>query len=254
PRDKAAERVSHDKTWMSRAESGRLAPSVAEVEILLNFYGLASDSEECQRLLQIAREARKRSAQRVPELLRAYYTFEADAVEIRQFGIDLVPGLLQTEEYARAVITAMDPTRDPAEIDRLVSFRSQRQVRLTDDDPLRLLVVLDEAALRRVVGDPEVMRGQLDRLLKLATLPNVSIQVLPYGAGVHAAMGAPFSVLRLVEPGGQVVYLENLSTTDVLDRADEVTTYEHAFDRLTHAALDRRSATEMIEKAAGDLR
>jgi transcriptional regulator with XRE-family HTH domain len=252
-REAAAARMSRDYTWLSRAEGGKLPPSVAEVEMLLNFYCIASDSEECQRILEIAREARKRSTLRVPEAMRAYIGLEAEAVEIRQFGIDLVPGLLQTEEYTRAVATAIDPAREPAGVEQLVKLRRERQARLTGDDPLQLWVVMDEAAIRRIVGGPDVMRGQLDRLLTLGKLSNVSIRIVPTEAGAHAAMGAPFSLLRLEEPGGQVVYLESLWSAEYLDRDAQVQMYRDAFDRLNDAALDRKSTVGVIKKWQGEL-
>lgn len=252
-RDRAAGRVARDITWLRRAENGKLTPSVAEVEMLLNFYGVDSDSDDCRRTLEIAKEARKRSSLRLPDWQRTYIGLEAEAVEIRQFTEVLVPGLLQTEDYGRAVFTAADPDRDPAETERLVAFRAQRQARLADGDPLRLRVVMDEAALHRVVGGPDVMRGQLDRLLRLMKLPNVSIRIVPNDVGAHAAMGGPLTVLRLVEPDSQIVYLENLWSAEYLDREAQVQPYLHTLDRLSNAALDEKSTARMIKKVQGEL-
>jgi hypothetical protein len=246
--------LSRDYTWLSRAEGGKLAPSVAEVELLLNLYGVDSGSEECGRILDIAREARKRSAHRVPEWVRAYVGMEAEAVEIKDFQIDLVPGLLQTEEYTRAITEAFDPTRAPEEVERLVAIRRERQARLLGDDPPQLWVVMDEAAVRRVVGGPDVMRAQLDRLLELARLPSVSVRIVPYGVGAHPAMGTSFRIVRLPEPPGtEVAVLEDLWSADYLERDAQVSAYVQVFDRLCGVALDASSSAKMIEKATGEL-
>lgn len=253
-RDVAAARLSRDYTWLSRAEGGKLAPSVAEVELLLNFYGIDSGSDECERILDIAREARKRSAYRVPEWVRAYVGMEAEAVEIKDFQIDLVPGLLQTEEYTRAITKAFDPTRAPEEVERLVAIRRERQARILGDDPPHLWVVMDEAAIRRVVGGPEVMRAQLDRLLELGQLSSVSVQILPYSCGAHPAMGTSFRIVRLPEPPGtQVAVLEDLWSAEYLEREAQVSAYVQVFDTLCHVALDVAGTTKMIKQATGEL-
>jgi hypothetical protein len=255
PRDAAAARLSRDYTWLSRAEGGKLAPSVAEVELLLNFYGVDSGSEECERILDIAREARKRSAYRVPEWVRAYVGMEAEAVEIKDFQIDLVPGLLQTEEYTRAITKAFDPTRAPEEVERLVAIRRERQARILGDAPPQLWIVMDEAAIRRVVGGPEVMRAQLDRLLELARLPSVSVQIMPYSAGAHPAMGTSFRIVRLPEPPGtEVAVLEDLWSAEYLEREAQVSAYVQVFDKLCHIALDVASSTKTIKQVAGELK
>lgn len=112
---------------------------------------------------------------------------------------------------------------------------------------------MDEAALHRVVGGPDVMRGQLDRLLRLMKLPNVSIRIVPNDVGAHAAMGGPLTVLRLVEPDSQIVYLENLWSAEYLDREAQVQPYLHTLDRLSNAALDEKSTARMIKKVQGEL-
>jgi hypothetical protein len=163
-----------------------------------------------------------------------------------------VPGLFQTEPYIRAVTRAADPTRDPAEVDRLVAIRQERQARLFGDGPPQLWAVINEAVIRRVVGGPDVMREQLARLLELADLPTVSLQVLPFSAGAHAAMGSMFTILRLPEPGTQVVYLEDLWSAEYVDREPQVAAYNQVFDRLCTSALDAAETKTLIERAMGE--
>lgn len=175
--------------------------------------------------------------------------------EIKQFEIGLMPGLLQTEAYIRAMTQAGDPTRDPAEVERL-AIRRERQARLTGDDPPRLWVVMGEAVVRRLVGFGQpVMLEQLEHLRAMADLPTVSVRIIPFSARPHPSMGTSFHILRLPEPPGtEVVYLEDLWSADYVDRDSQVTAYVQVFDRLCDAALDAASTAEMLEEAIGELR
>jgi len=188
----------------------------------------------------------------VPEWVRAYVGLEANAVEIQTFEIDLVPGLLQTEAYTRAVAMAANAARNPAEVERLVSIRRERQTRLFGDNPPQLSVILHEAALRIVVGGPDVMREQLAQLIELPRLPGVSLHVLPFSVGAYASMGATFSILGL--PGGErVVYLEKLWLADYVDKAAQVGAYTQLWDSLFASALDTTSSAASIKKVMGEL-
>ncbi|MGH8966005.1 MAG: Scr1 family TA system antitoxin-like transcriptional regulator, partial [Actinomycetes bacterium] len=137
-RDAAADDLGRDASTISKIENGKMTISLGDVKSLLMLYGVALDSADAIRILDVAREARKRAAHRVPDWVRAFVGFEAEADEIKQFEIGLVPGLLQTEAYTRAMTQAGDPTRDPAEVERLVAIRRERQARLTGGDPPRL--------------------------------------------------------------------------------------------------------------------
>ncbi|WP_219414048.1 helix-turn-helix domain-containing protein [Pseudonocardia nigra] len=253
PREAAANELECDVSKISKLETGKQTLQAAEVRALLTLYG--ADEGEAEQILAIAREARKRSSHRVPEWVRAYVGLEAEATEIKYFHVELVPGLLQTEAYTRAVTRAADPTRNPAEVERLVAARGERQARLLGGNPPQLWVVINEAVMRRVVGGQSVMIEQLERLLELAQLPTVSLQVLPFTAGAHAAMGSSFTILRLAEPpDAQVVYLEDLWSADYLDRDPQVTAYTQVFDRLCASACDEAGTVTMIEEAMGELR
>jgi transcriptional regulator with XRE-family HTH domain len=254
-RERAADRLECHHSKISKIEIGRSAPSIPEVMVLLTLYGIP-EGEETDRILQIAREARKRSARRVPDWVRAFVGFEAEAVEIKKFEIELVPGLLQTEAYIRALSSAGDPTRDPQEVERLVAIRRERQTRLTGDNPPQLEVVMSEAVIRRVAGfGPPVALEQLEHLRAMGDLPTVNLQILPFSAGPHASMGTSFSILRVPEPPDtQVVYLEDLWSADYVDRGPQIAAYVQVFDRLCVSAFDAEGTADMIEEAMGELR
>lgn len=253
-RDQVAELLDSDLSKVSRIETGRQGISVAEVKLLLGLFKI-EDQAEVGRILDLAREARKRQeAVPVPPYLRAYVSLEAEAVEIKVFHIDLVPGMLQTERYIRALAHAHDPTQSRAEVDQLVTIRRERQARLLGDDPPALRVVLHEAAVRTLAGDGDVMREQLAHLLELAELPHVTVRLIPFSSGPHMSMGVPFFILQLPEPeGGQVVYLEDMWSADYLDKPKQVSAYTVVFDRLTGMALDEQGTRAAIEGVIREL-
>ncbi|MGH8967328.1 MAG: helix-turn-helix domain-containing protein, partial [Actinomycetes bacterium] len=193
---------------VSKIESGQATVSPLELQMLLRLYAVP-EGEPTERITAVAASARQRSQHRVAPWLRAYVGYEAEAVEIKLFHIDLMPGLLQTEAYTRAIIAPHDPAMDRTGVERLVAIRRERQARLLDDAPPRLHAIVHEAAIRSLVGGREVMREQLKRLLELSELPTVSLQVLPFSVGAHPSMGTAFSILRLSGPdSGQVAVLE----------------------------------------------
>lgn len=250
-REAAATELDCDLSKISKVERGLQAVPHAEIRLLLTLYGAADDVVE--RTLQLGRDARRRSTYRVPDWFRTYIGWEQAATEIRTYQSELVPGLLQTPAYVRAVSLAADPTRAPTEIDQLVEARRDRQAVLLGDRPPQLKVVLNEAVIRRPVGGHDVMREQLHHILELADLPTVSVQLMAYSAGAHAAMGGSFVVLHLADPDMQVVYLDDPYSADYLDRPNQVSPYERMFDRLCAASLDAARSRAMIEKAAGDM-
>lgn len=244
-REAAAAELECDLSKISKMETGKLTLRAAEVRALLTLYRVPDDRADV--VLQLAREARRRTAYRVPDWARTYVGLEAEAVEIKTYQTELVPGLLQTEAYARAVTRAADPTRDPAEVERMVATRQDRQTRLLADDGPRYGVVLNEAVVRRQVGEPEVMHDQLAWLVEVSERPRISVQVLPFTAGAHAAMGSSFVLLRLGTPTDvQVAYLEDLWSADYVDRPAQIAAYTNAFDRLSVAALHTHDSIAMI--------
>ncbi|OLT14110.1 hypothetical protein BJF78_19965 [Pseudonocardia sp. CNS-139] len=252
-RDQVMELLDCDPAKVSRIESGKQGVSIAEVRLLLGLFRV--EPAEQERVLDLAREARKREETvPVPQHLRAYVSLEAEALEIKAFQIDLVPGMLQTERYVRALTYAYDPTQSRAEVDQLVAIRRDRQARLLGDDPPALWVVLHEAAVRIVAGADDVMREQLARVLELGELPHVSVRLIPFRAGPHASMGVPFSILRLPEPESrEVVYLEDMWSADYLDKPKQTSAYSVVFDRLCASALDEQGTKTAIEEAMREL-
>ncbi|OLT13846.1 hypothetical protein BJF78_21080 [Pseudonocardia sp. CNS-139] len=252
-RNQVAEELDCDLTKVSRIETGKQGLSVAEVRHLLGMFGVAK--AEADQIVEVAREAKKRSTHRVPDWLRAYVGYEAEAVEMWDFQIDLVPSLFQTEAYIRAITQAADPERDQAEVERLVAIRRERQARLVGDDRPRLHAVVYEAAIRAMVGGRDVMREQLERLLEIGALPTVTLQLLPFSAGAHAAMGSAFIILRLPgATGAQVVYTEDLWSGAYVEKLPQVSAYSVVFDRLSRTALDEQGTAVMLEEAVGELR
>jgi hypothetical protein len=166
--------------------------------VLLDHYGVTSEELRAE-LLDIVREARRQDwwhsyADAVPRWFERFMAAESSAVSVDTFETQLVPGLLQTPEYARAVLRAANTSLDDDEIDRRVAVRMERQKRLGGDDPLALWAILDESVLRRHVGGADVMRTQLARLASCVTRPNITVQVLPYTFGAYAAFGHPFTI------------------------------------------------------------
>lgn len=186
--------------------------------------------------------------------------FEEEAARVSTAGLAMVPGLAQTPEYARALLLDGPRKLSEQEIENRVEIRAKRQEILTaDTDPPILWAVLDEAVIRREVGGNDVMRGQLERLLELADLPNVTLQVVPFGAGAHPAIAGPFSILEPPHdedglPDTATVYLETVISQVLLEDQQQVEVYEMAFQRAIAKALPPIDTIALIAQAARDLR
>ncbi|WP_267594052.1 DUF5753 domain-containing protein [Carbonactinospora thermoautotrophica] len=181
-------------------------------------------------------------------------SLEADAASIRTYQPRIVPGLLQTEVYVRAMIEAARVEMSPEEIETVVEVRLARQAVFTRQRPLRLWAVLDEAVLRRMVGGTEVMRDQLRHLVVMAKRQNVTLQVLPFAVGAPAWVHTPFVVLRFPEPADlEVVYLENLTSGLYVEETAEVDRYTLMFDYLRAAALSPKESVALIAEVADAL-
>jgi transcriptional regulator with XRE-family HTH domain len=245
-------RASESK--ISRLELGRVSFKERDVDDLLTLYGVA-DKAEREALLQLAREANTpgwwhRYSDVLPHWFQTYVGLEEAATLIRTYELQFVPGLLQSEGYARAVIRLGNAGATEHEIDQRVELRLQRQERLTGPNAPRLWAVLDEGALRRPIGGPEVMRGQFEHLITMSKLPNVTIQVMPFRFGGHAAEGGAFTILRFPEQDlPDVVYVENLTGAMYLDKRDDVDTYLQAMERLCVDSATPERTVELL----GDL-
>jgi len=215
---------------------------------LLTFYGL-TDEKECEAIRALASRANAPGwwhdySDVLPKWLEAYVGLEEAASQIRTYEIQFVPGLLQTEDYARAV--TMLAYSNPREINRRVGLRMARQATLTRPDPPSLWVVLDEAVLRRPIGGVNVMRRQVGHLIEMSQRPNVTIQVIPFNAGGNAAVGA-FSVLRFAEYDlPDVVYIEQLTSAQYLDKRESVESYLAAMERLCNEAATPANSVKTL--------
>jgi transcriptional regulator with XRE-family HTH domain len=254
----AAARLECSLSKISRMETGRVPVRSRDVRDLLDLYGVTDDAA-CEPLLTLARESRQRGwwqpySDVVPSWLEVYLGLEAAAASISIFETGLVPGLLQTADYTRAVVRAMRPDVRDQEIERRVSLRMTRQQLVVKDEPVMLWVVLDEAVLRRPVGGPAVLRGQLLRILERAEFPHVTVQVLPFSAGAHAGLGASFTLLAFPEPADpEVVYVEELTSSFYVERLEEVRWHRIVLDHLRAAALSPDRSAEMIDEVVKEL-
>jgi hypothetical protein len=221
---------------------------------MLDLYGIDEDKREA--LVQLAREARQKGWWHAytEVFTGSFVGLESEAASLHTHQALLVPGLLQTEDYTRAVIRAIRPDVADAEIDKRVRGRLARQRLLTDPHPPEYWAVIDEAVLHRLVGGPKVMRAQLLRLAETAALPHVTLQVVPFGAGAHAGMEGPFLILGFPEQADpDVVYVENTTSGVYLEQPSDVRRYTLMFDHLRAAALKPDDTIAMIKRSADRL-
>jgi Domain of unknown function (DUF5753) len=211
-----------------------------------------TDEEERDALRALARRASAPGwwhdySDVLPTWFEAYVGLEEVATQIRAYEVQFVPGLLQTEDYARAVTLLGHDAASAREIERRVRLRMTRQGVLAREDPPNVWAVIDEAVLRRPAGGPAVMRGQLEHLAELALRPNVTIQIIPFRTGGHSAAGGPFSILRFAEPDlPDVVYLEQLTSALYLDKPEAVDSYLRVMERVCMEAATPAHSAEII--------
>jgi len=254
-----AEQLDWHPTKLMRIETGRTAPHPNDVRLMAEVYG-TTDRDQVQALVKLARDARQRgwwySYRDV--LLNRYDFFiglESEAASIQIFALAMIPGLLQTEDYARALIRGGPQELTSDEVEGRVEVRMTRQRVLARDDRPQLWVIMDEAVIRRVVGGPAGMRAQLEHLISAGEQGKTTIQVVPYGAGPHPGMEGPFMILgfdELLEP--DVVYLETVGGNLYVDKPEESRLYANAFDHLRAVALSPGDTRAMLRAAADALK
>jgi transcriptional regulator with XRE-family HTH domain len=237
-RDDAGYTIRASGSKISRMELGRVSFKERDVEDLLDLYGV--DEEEAQALIALARQANSpgwwhKYSDVLPDWFQVYVGLEEAALLIRLYEVQFVPGLLQTADYARAVIRLGLPSASADEVERRVGLRLARQeVLKKESGGPRLWAVVDEAALRRPIGGGEVMRAQLVRLIEAAREPNITLQVVPFRSGGHAAEAGAFTVMRFPEVDlPDVVYLEHLTSALYLDKREDVEKYTEVMERLS---------------------
>jgi transcriptional regulator with XRE-family HTH domain len=256
--DQAAYAIRASRSKISRVENGRVGFKVRDVEDLLRLYQVA-DSPMWEKVMMLVRQANapgwwSRYADVTADWFAEYLGLETAASLIRSFEMQFVHGLFQTREYARAV-TLLGHSAAPAEeIDRRVALRVRRQELLAGPEAPKVWSILDEGALRRPVGGRAVMHRQLDRVMELSDLLNVTLQVVPFDAGGHAGAGGSFTMLRfLAEEVPDIVYIEQLTSALYLDKREDVDHYLEVMNCLGTEALTPAESLSLIAKIRDDL-
>jgi transcriptional regulator with XRE-family HTH domain len=250
-----SERTGKDRSTLYRLENAQQRPQRSTLIQLLDLYG--TSPEQRADLLALLREASQRGWMQphrsdLPEIYSDYISFESEARSVSNYESLFIPGLLQTEDYTRAVIRGILPHASTAQVDSRVTARMERQALLTADNPPQLWAIMDEAAARRIVGGPAVMREQLARLRDTAALPNVTVQVIPYDAGAHPGMPGSFIVLEFPDPADQsLVYIDSMAGDLFLEDDREIRRYILMFEHLRAAALRPDESVTLLAAIAG---
>jgi hypothetical protein len=249
-------RGSHSK--ISRIELGRVTVKQRDVADLLTHYGV-NDPEVREALLSLASEAKKPGwwhlyGDVLPSWFEVYIGLEEAASVMRTYEVQFVPGLLQTEEYARALVQLGHPDAPAKEIEQRVNLRMARQQRLVNANTFKLWAIVDEAALLRPIGGRRAMRAQLEHLIAITELPHVTLQVMPLAAGGHAGCGGPFTILRFAEPElPDVVYIEQLTSAIYFDKPLETNGYMRVIDRLCIQAAQPHLTPQFLTNLVKEL-
>ena len=257
-REEAAQAIRASEWKIHRLENGQVGFKDRDIIDLLALYQV-TDPAEVADFLTLTREANtpgwwQHYGDVLPSWFRTYVDLEQAATLIRTYEGQFVPGLLQTDDYMRAVVRGAHLEESGEEVGRRVRLRMARQILLTRQGPPRLWAVVDEAALRRPVGGSEVMRGQLERLIEATKLPNVTLQILPFASGAHPAMVGSFSVLRFPdEELPDIVYLEHLTSALYLNKPDEVDQYLHVMESICVRAAAPDQTVELLDQILAEL-
>lgn len=256
-RDQTQKEVATALDWsrskLLRIESGAVQVSTTDLRALLDYYGI-DDQALVDRLVRTARAAKELPWAEFREVLlpeyQRYLAYEACSVHVQNFQPTLVPGLLQTEQYARATIEGLSPNRsDPEAVTKQIAARRKRQELLAQDDAPRMTFVLDECVIRRTVGGPAVMSAQVAYLRELTRHPRVELRVVPFDAGVHPGMVGSFIVLEFADPLDDIVYVEDLRGALVPREGDQdVTSYKDAFSRLLDLSISGQELDAVLDR------
>ncbi|GHH70137.1 transcriptional regulator [Streptosporangium violaceochromogenes] len=257
-REQVAEHAGCSPVTVTRIESATSAATVALVAMMLDLYEVAGERREA--LLQLARDARKRGwwykvSGAIPEWVQSYVGLEEEAATFQEYQPEFVPGLLQGEGYARAVMKSAPVLPPEEELERRLSIRMKRQERVLERaDPPKMWFILNEAVIRRPVGGAETMRDQLQRLIHLSETNHVTIQILPFAVGVHPAMDGGFTILSFPKPSDpDTVYVEYWQGSVYLEDPSEVDAYVLLFNHLRARALGPDQTRNLIAQAAREM-
>ncbi|MEU6774037.1 helix-turn-helix transcriptional regulator [Streptomyces sp. NPDC046759] len=251
--EEVAERLLVSQSKISRLENGRRSISQRDVRDLCGVYEV-EDQRIVDSLMEMARDSRQQGWWHtfgdIP--YSVYIGLETDAESLRVYEPQLVTGLLQTRAYAEALVQGALPETSTAEIEKRVQVRMRRQERITAEiNPLRLWVVLDEAALKRVVGSKLVMREQLEHLIEMSHLPHVTVQVLPFEVGAHPGLNGQYAILEFTDAAdSSVVYLEGVTSDLYLEKAQDVQKYAVMYEHLRAQSLNVEQSRQFIAKVA----
>jgi transcriptional regulator with XRE-family HTH domain len=248
--EQVAELLMCSSSKVSRMETGHRGATPRDVRDLCRIYDV-TDPSQVQRLMDLAKEGKQQAWWQSHELdyFATYVGLEQAATTLIYYQSTIVPGLLQTVEYAQAMYKASLPAEfTPERADELIKVRLRRQQVLTREPPLQLWAVCDEAVLHRVVGGPPVMASQLRHLIRAANIPNVTFQVIPYEAGAHPAMDNTFTILEFSGVAPTVVYVEGLMGWLYIERENEVTRYKRVFEHLQNFALSPQETIELVSE------
>ncbi|WP_127358638.1 helix-turn-helix domain-containing protein [Actinacidiphila soli] len=255
--EQAAQTLYVTHATIRRMEKAEVGLKIPYVEKLLTTYGVTAP-QEVEAFLALAREANQpgwwhRYRDVLPEWFSAFVSLEGEAAVIRAYEPHYIPGLLQTEDYAREVLKAGRPQASCEEMERGVALRMERQSLLTRPNAPLLWVVLDETVLRRPIGDAGIMRAQIAKLVEACALPNVQLQIMPFSAGPHPAMYGPFHIFRFqVQELPDVVYTESLVGAVYFDDRDDVTAFLEALDRMCAQAAPALSTEAVLGAIHGE--
>ncbi|MEV8065391.1 helix-turn-helix transcriptional regulator [Streptomyces sp. NPDC085995] len=251
--EEVAERLLVSQSKISRLENGRRSISQRDVRDLCGVYEV-EDHRIVDSLMQMAKDSRQQgwwhSFGDIP--YSVYIGLETDAASLRVYDPQVVPGLLQTRQYAEALIAGALPETAPADVDKRVQVRLRRQERISAaENPLRLWTVLDEAALHRIVGNSDVMRDQLEHLVEQSRLPHVTVQVIPYDMGAHPGLNGQYAILEFPDAAdSSVVYIEGVTSDLYLEKANDVQKYSVMYEHLRAQALNVEQSRQFIADIA----
>jgi transcriptional regulator with XRE-family HTH domain len=251
--DQVAAELYCSRSKVSRIEMGRVGVTQRDVRDMLQLYGASNEQRELvQRLAHEARQKKDlwwRAYGELPDMVKTFIDLETAAESIQLYEALLIPGLLQTENYTRSILTAHQRSPSPEALNRQVELRVARQAILTRPSPSSLSVVLDEAAIHRLVGGSQVMRNQLKRLIETAEMPNVSLQIIPFEAGEHPSMVGPFQILSFPELSyPEVVFIENPIGDLYLDSSEQASEYTRIFSALEIVASSVEQTIDLLTK------
>jgi transcriptional regulator with XRE-family HTH domain len=244
--EQAAEQLMFSMSKLSRMETGHGIATPRDIRDVCSLYEVTDEAER-ERMLKLAAEGKQAGWWQSYDLpYSTYVGLEAEATAISDFQSSVVPGLLQTADYARAGHEGAMPRLSSEEIERRIEAKLTRQALLGQDDPPVFSAVLDEAVLHRMVGGPAVMSAQLGRLIEAANRPKVTIQVIPFTLGAHPAVESNFNILEMPSPTRGVVFVEGLVGSIYLERPEELTRYRQIFERLQTIALSPKDTIALI--------